>query len=112
MTMFASSRELLTVRDAARWIKDQTGVGPSIETIHRWMRKGVRGRILSARRIGGIWYVSPGDLSSFIFAHSGRGPVDLAADSPVLKATGPSPVRQRQIKEAVAEANLRFGRNQ
>jgi len=72
MSMFCSSPELLTVRDAAQWIESQTTVKPCIETIHRWMRKGVRGRMLPSRQIGGVWYVSRDDLAAFIEAGDKR----------------------------------------
>ena len=78
MSMFCSGHELLTVRDAIRWIESQTTVKPSVETIHRWMRRGVRGRMLPSRQIGGVWYVSHDDLAAFIEAGDKRqtsGPV-------------------------------------
>lgn len=85
MSMFCSGHELLTVRDAIRWIESQTTVKPSVETIHRWMRKGVRGRMLPSRQIGGVWYVPRDDLAAFIEAG------DKRATKCPAKASGPIP---------------------
>lgn len=112
MTMFASCRELLTVRDSARWIRDQTGIAPSVETIHRWMRKGVRGRVLQSRRIGGVWYISPDDLASFLKYGNKREPAAHSPELPVRAAIGVTPTRRRQIRNAKAELMRRLGRAQ
>lgn len=110
MSMFCSGRELLTVRDAARWIESQTTVKPSVETIHRWMRRGVRGRMLPSRQIGGVWYVSHDDLAAFIEAGDKRqtsGPAPTAAVSP---APRPSPHRREQLAESEAKLRRKLGR--
>ena len=110
MTMFGSCPELLTVRDAARWIADQTGIRPSVKTIHRWMLKGARGRILRSQRIGGLWYISPSDLASFVKGDGTRAPVAQGAHGPVHQAARRSPIRRRQIAEARAEAERQVRR--
>jgi hypothetical protein len=106
MSMFCSGRELLTVRDAARWIESQTTVKPSVETIHRWMRKGVRGRMLPSRQIGGVWYVAHDDLAAFIEAGDKRR-TPTAAVSP---ASRPSPRRQEELAKNKTELLRKLGR--
>lgn len=57
--------ELMTFRDVAKLLA--TKERPlHISTIHRWCKRGVAGIRLSAKRIGGRWYVKSGDLDDFI----------------------------------------------
>jgi hypothetical protein len=108
--MFSSCRELLTVRDAVRWIRNQTGVTPSIETIHRWMRKGVRGRVLPSRRIGGVWYISPDDLATFIDSGSRAGATTPSPAASARRPPRPTPGRREEIEASKTELKRRLGR--
>ncbi len=110
MSMFASCDEVLTVRDAVRWIRSQTGVTPTVETIHRWMRKGVRGRVLPSRRVGGVWYVSPADLATFIDAGDRRGSGTTAQVASARQVARPTPARREERAASKAELKRRLGR--
>lgn len=100
----------MTVRDAVRWIRDRTGKKPSVETIHRWMKKGVRGKILPALRLGGVWYVETEDLVAFI--ESGRNGRSAPLVPEVSHDPEPLPSRSRWADPAIAgkELKQRLGR--
>jgi hypothetical protein len=110
MATLSSCHEALTVRDCVRWIRDQTGVTPSVETIHRWMRKGVRGRVLPSWRVGGVWYVSPADLATFLEAGDRRGSGATAPASSARQAVRPTPAQREQRAASKAELKRRLGR--
>jgi hypothetical protein len=110
MSMFASCDEALTVRDAVRWIRSQTGVTPTVETIHRWMRKGVRGRVLPSWRVGGVWYVSPADLATFIEAGDRRAARAPAPASSTRQSARSTPARREERAASKAELKRRLGR--
>ena len=61
-TLFRESA--LTLSQASRALPGH----PHVSTLHRWMRRGVRGVRLDAYRIGGRWYTTREALERFVSA--------------------------------------------
>jgi hypothetical protein len=62
----------LSLTEAAAYIASLTGRRPPTATLHRWVRKGVRGARLEAHRIGGRWYTSRDAVDDFLKATDQR----------------------------------------
>lgn len=107
----------MTVKEAVRWIYDNTGVRPSVPSVHRWMLKGVRGNSLPFRRVGGVSFICDEDLSRFLEAcnsHERPAPQVPAASSP--KNASPdlrrSPARRQQIADNNAHLRKKLSMRQ
>lgn len=61
-SMSAQSTDLLTVTQAARSLDGVV----SREAVILWIRRGLRGKKLQARRIAGRWFIQREDLREFL----------------------------------------------
>ena len=46
-------------------ISERLGIRLHLSTLHRWRSRGIRGRRLKARRLGGRWLASWADVEDF-----------------------------------------------
>ena len=56
----------MTVNEAAAYIESVTGQRPCVKKLYRWIRKGVGGVRLEARRIGGNYYMGRQAVDTFM----------------------------------------------
>jgi len=56
----------MSIPEAARYIGTLSGRKPTVSTIHRWIQKGVRGRKLPSRRLGGLHLICRSDIDAFM----------------------------------------------
>jgi len=52
----------LTLAQAAAFVADTTGLKPHINTMTRWVLRGVRGHRLRAMRVGRAWVTTKSDV--------------------------------------------------
>lgn len=70
--------DYLSLGEVCKYVSRLTGRKPHIATIHRWVNRGVRGRTLQARRVGGRWIVTRVALEDFLNAD--RSSADAKAE--------------------------------
>jgi hypothetical protein len=75
-------------------------------SLWRWVRSGVAGVRLAARKVGGAWQIQAGDLDAFIEEMTRRATAGNPA--PVLEA-GQSPEAVRKRARAAREAMRNLG---
>jgi hypothetical protein len=61
-------KDSLSLGEVCDLVATIAGRKPHIATIHRWVHRGVSGRRLRARRVGGRWIVSRVALEDFLNA--------------------------------------------
>ena len=85
---------LLSFREAGRYLRPERPIHAS--AFFRWMRGGVRGRVLSTTLVGGRRYVRLSQLQAFI--------ADLSGEPDHHELTSPAPLKRcREIAAAEAE---------
>lgn len=117
--MAYSADQPLRIRDAIRYVESRSGKRLSVQTMYRWMTKGLRGRRLAFSYIGGTRYVSPKMLEDFFDAVTTAAvdgqvvtPTDASAtgsgEATVIVRTSIRPQsRNREAEIARADAELR-----
>jgi len=115
MKTFLTQTEKLTPCEACRWLKDRTGVKPSVATIHRWLNRGARGVTLASQRVGGVTYIATEDLEAFLAACNSRPrprtttlPLSSAASAP--EPPRESAIHREQIKAGHRALRAKLGR--
>lgn len=58
--------QVLTLAKAATFVAQTTGLKPHINTITRWVLRGVRGHRLPAMRVGRAWVTRKSDVLEFL----------------------------------------------
>jgi hypothetical protein len=114
MSVLRDPAQRLTAREATRWLRDRTGVKPSIATIHRWAGKGVRGSRLRAQRVGGVLYIAPVDLEAFLASCDARGPKTTVPTEMIVRNDDSSCLsagRRQQITATAEALRARLGRS-
>lgn len=67
--MFLEHEELISLHAAARLVPSSRTPGTSgihVATIHRWSRKGIKGKRLETVLVGGVRYTSAAALARFV----------------------------------------------
>ena len=74
--------QVLTLAKAATFVAQTTGLKPHINTITRWVLRGVRGHRLPAMRVGRAWVTRKSDVLEFLarLNEVGKPNSDSAAD--------------------------------
>lgn len=61
-----NSAELISLKDAVKYLPKRGGKKVHYSTMYRWATKGARGRVLETTMVGGIRYTSIAALQQFI----------------------------------------------
>lgn len=117
--MAYSADQPLQIRDAIRYVESRSGKRLAVQSMYRWMTKGLRGCRLSFIYIGGTRYVTPKMLEDFFDAVTTAAvdgqvvaPTNASAtgngEARVIVRTSIRPQsRNREAEIAKADAELR-----
>lgn len=62
----SDEEKLIAIADLPNLLPQKGGKKVHHSTVHRWTKKGVRGRVLESKMIGGVRYTSVAALSRFL----------------------------------------------
>lgn len=68
--MTSDDDALISLADVARGFRRANGKSMRLETVHRWWKKGARGRKLRVQRVGGRYYTTRRWLEEFGVIHN------------------------------------------
>ena len=82
MNLEITNPDVLTMGQAAAFIADTTGVKPHVNTLARWVQRGVGGERLPATRVGRLWVTRRQNVIEFLArCNSTRGRTADSSDA-------------------------------
>lgn len=80
------TQKLASFKDLITQIESYLGYRLHISTLHRWRTRGLRGKKLNARRLGGRWFSTLDDVMDFLDRDQPQQPAPIYVSSRSIAA--------------------------
>jgi hypothetical protein len=105
--MTHEGHQLISLADVARSFRKENGRNTRLETVHRWWKKGVRGRKLQVIQVGGRYYTTASWLQDFGVIHNPPSAELETGNS--LREARPNSRSVAQARKFLASKGVRCG---
>ena len=98
--------DLIPLKEAIKTLPKTNGRPVDLHTVNRWIRKGIGGTKLQAKRVGGRWYTSPEWIEEIV-----RLRTESNVDVDVYALAAERTRRSQEAKDWLDARRGRYGKN-